>query len=255
MPTLQLISDLHTEHYENPLAFLSEKIDPILHYHRPDFLVIAGDLVNFHDQSHEQVDAIFGYFAKRARHVLYVTGNHEYWYAGQGEAEFKLKGILHRHPNLHWLDNTVLELEGVRFIGGTMWFPYLEDTKWRYESVEEPWADFVEIKDFRKDYWPYAKNKEFTKLVNEQCRPGDVVITHYLPNHRSIADGFRSHDTNRFFLSDQTQAIFEREPRYWLHGHTHNQFDYVLNHTRVVCNPYGYHYKAQPVYSPILLEI
>ncbi len=255
MARLQLISDLHTEHYTSPLDFLAHKIDTCLHFTQPDFLVLAGDIVGLNEQSFEQVDGVFSYFAHRAKHVLYVTGNHEYWCGKQGSAEFKLKGVLLRYPNVHWLDNTVLELDGIRFIGGTMWFPYLEDTKWRYESVDEAWSDFVEIKDFREDYWPYAKNKEFTRLVNTECRSGDVVITHYLPNSRSIADEHRSKDSNRFFLSDQTQAIFEREPRYWLHGHTHDKFDYKLDNTRVVCNPYGYHYLHQPVYFPVILDI
>ncbi len=26
----------------------------------------------------------------------------------------------------------------------------------------------------------------------------------------------------------------------WIHGHTHDSFDYVHNGTRVVCNPRGY---------------
>jgi hypothetical protein len=26
----------------------------------------------------------------------------------------------------------------------------------------------------------------------------------------------------------------------WTHGHTHESFDYVVNGTRVVCNPRGY---------------
>jgi hypothetical protein len=26
----------------------------------------------------------------------------------------------------------------------------------------------------------------------------------------------------------------------WVHGHTHDSFDYVVNGTRVVCNPRGY---------------
>lgn len=28
--------------------------------------------------------------------------------------------------------------------------------------------------------------------------------------------------------------------RLWIHGHTHDSFDYLLNGTRVVCNPRGY---------------
>ncbi|MEO8655932.1 MAG: metallophosphoesterase, partial [Ramlibacter sp.] len=26
----------------------------------------------------------------------------------------------------------------------------------------------------------------------------------------------------------------------WIHGHTHDSFDYRMNGTRVVCNPRGY---------------
>ena len=26
----------------------------------------------------------------------------------------------------------------------------------------------------------------------------------------------------------------------WVHGHTHDSFDYTVNGTRVVCNPRGY---------------
>ena len=26
----------------------------------------------------------------------------------------------------------------------------------------------------------------------------------------------------------------------WLHGHTHDDFDYMIDHCRVVCNPRGY---------------
>jgi predicted phosphodiesterase len=26
----------------------------------------------------------------------------------------------------------------------------------------------------------------------------------------------------------------------WIHGHTHDPFDYEINGTRVICNPRGY---------------
>jgi hypothetical protein len=31
----------------------------------------------------------------------------------------------------------------------------------------------------------------------------------------------------------------------WVHGHTHSSFDYLLNGTRVVCNPRGYPLRRQ----------
>ena len=32
----------------------------------------------------------------------------------------------------------------------------------------------------------------------------------------------------------------DRGPDLWVHGHTHDSFDYVLGWTQVVVNPYGY---------------
>ena len=34
--------------------------------------------------------------------------------------------------------------------------------------------------------------------------------------------------------------ILEHQPRLWIHGHTHESFDYEIGKTRVVCNPRGY---------------
>ena len=31
--------------------------------------------------------------------------------------------------------------------------------------------------------------------------------------------------------------------KYWFHGHVHNNFDYMVNKTRVICNPRGYHHE------------
>jgi hypothetical protein len=34
--------------------------------------------------------------------------------------------------------------------------------------------------------------------------------------------------------------ILQHQPRLWIHGHTHESFDYKIGKTRVVCNPRGY---------------
>jgi hypothetical protein len=42
----------------------------------------------------------------------------------------------------------------------------------------------------------------------------------------------------------------------WVHGHTHDSFDYTLNGTRVVCNPRGYAkggVNENPLFDPNLM--
>ncbi len=69
-----------------------------------------------------------------------------------------------------------------------------------------------------------------------------VVVTHHAPTHQSIAEWFK-HDTlmNGAFASELSEFIMDRpQIKLWTHGHMHNQSDYMVGDTRVVCNPRGY---------------
>lgn len=37
-----------------------------------------------------------------------------------------------------------------------------------------------------------------------------------------------------FFIDDHPQIVL------WVHGHTHETFDYEIGNTRIFCNPRGY---------------
>jgi hypothetical protein len=46
---------------------------------------------------------------------------------------------------------------------------------------------------------------------------------------------------NGGYTSDLVEFILDRpQIKLWTHGHTHEQFDYMIGSTRVVCNPRGY---------------
>lgn len=245
---IQLISDLHTEHYDQPLAFLNEKI---IVPSAVDVLVLAGDIVSPSQQSMEQVLGVFEFFAKRAKHVLFVNGNHEYYAGTREHADGVLRSIVSKFPNVTFLENQSITIDGQQFFGGAMWFDFHEDNHW-YTIGENAWTDFVDIKGIKN--WIYEENKAFTKAALEQVKPGCVVISHHLPNFRSVHPKFQSSNTNRWFISNQTQVMFENEPRLWFHGHTHEPCDYVFGNTRVVCNPYGYHWNKTG-YRTVLIDV
>jgi Icc-related predicted phosphoesterase len=77
------------------------------------------------------------------------------------------------------------------------------------------------------------------KLVERHAGP-TVVITHHAPSRKSIHSRFSSSLLNACFVSDVEHLLNGRRVCLWVHGHTHDSFDYVLNGTRVVCNPRGY---------------
>ena len=45
---------------------------------------------------------------------------------------------------------------------------------------------------------------------------------------------------NACFVSDASRLLRADRVSLWIHGHTHDSFDHLVNGTRVVCNPRGY---------------
>ena len=90
----------------------------------------------------------------------------------------------------------------------------------------------------------HRKMLEYIKIVTSMMPPTQkyIVVGHHTPSPFSIHPKY-AHDTlmNGGYTSDLIDFIMDI-PRLvlWTHGHTHEQFDYMIGNTRVVCNPRGY---------------
>jgi hypothetical protein len=75
-----------------------------------------------------------------------------------------------------------------------------------------------------------------------------VVVGHHAPSKQSTHPRYKD-DTimNGGYSSDLTKFILKNpQIKAWTHGHTHDQFDYMVGSTRVLCNPRGYvHYERE----------
>ena len=91
----------------------------------------------------------------------------------------------------------------------------------------------------------HRKMLDYIRIVTDYL--GDnpkkfVVVGHHTPSPFSIHPKY-AHDTlmNGGYTSDLIEFILDRpQIKLWTHGHTHEQFDYMIGSTRVVCNPRGY---------------
>lgn len=194
---------------------------------------------------------ILDHFSQFAKHVIYVEGNHEFYWGEQLRTLSALRSVMPK--NYTWLSNEAVTLEGVHFYGGTMWFPDLDGLNWLFR---DDFNDWFLIENLRN--WVYNENTEFTRNAMELVREETIIVSHHLPHERSVAREYRD-ACNRFFLSDQTPLISEKTPRLWLHGHSHAACDYTLPGalTRVICNPYGYpkERKWKRPYLPVVLDV
>ena len=105
-----------------------------------------------------------------------------------------------------------------------------------YKSKEEParWTPEDSVEDHKRmlDYIDHVTRE-----------PGSyIVVVHHAPSSQSIAERFK-HDTlmNGAFRSELDEFIMDRPQIQLLcHGHMHNNSNYWIGETRVVCNPRGY---------------
>jgi len=107
----------------------------------------------------------------------------------------------------------------------------------------EPWKRRLTPRDTLEDHMN-AKTFIFSEIVKQKEMGNKVVvITHHAPSHKSIETIYTNDNLNGAYVSELYYHIADLEdnqPDFWHHGHTHANFDYQIEKTRVVCNPRGY---------------
>lgn len=209
-----------------------------------DVVVLAGDIA----RPREAVAWAQGF----AQPVLYVPGNHEF-YGGAIDATVEELKRLCAGTSVRLLDNEATVIDGVRFLGSTLWtdFKLLGDGAAQAEALTEAQRlirDFSRIRDADgAPFSPHASAALFERnaawldaRLNEPHVGPTVVITHHAPSARSIQPRFAGSPLNACFVSNAEWLAAGGRASLWIHGHTHDSFDYVLDGTRVVCNPRGY---------------
>jgi len=218
---IQVLSDLHLEFHRDGGDWFLDKL-PVA----ADVMVLAGDICPA-----SSIERVFARFCSKYRHVIYVHGNHEFYGSDRSSVIERTMAAKRDNTNMHWLDSSYVEIDGQRFVGTPLWFRRSKAPTW-------PMADFTQIVDYEQ--WVYSENARATEYLFEVVTSSDVVITHHLPAPICVAPQFKNSPLNAFFVCDVTPIIRRRAPKVWIYGHTHCPGNFVLERTRMVCNPMGY---------------
>jgi Icc-related predicted phosphoesterase len=88
------------------------------------------------------------------------------------------------------------------------------------------------------------EHKKMLKYIDATIEPLGkyVVVGHHAPSKVSTHPRYKTEVImNGAYSSRLDQFILDRpQIKLWTHGHTHEDFDYMIGSTRVVCNPRGY---------------
>jgi predicted phosphodiesterase len=211
-----------------------------------DVVILAGDI----SRPREAV----AWALRFEKPVLYVLGNHEFYGSSIDGAADEVKRLC-AGTQVQVLDNTEIVIGRVRFLGTTLW------TDFRlFGEASRKAAAMAEARRLVRDFSRIARAESARAVFSPEDSMAlferhagwlggrlaaghdgpTVVITHHAPSRRSIHARFADSLLNACFVSDAEHLMGADRAQLWIHGHTHDSFDYLVNGTRVVCNPRGY---------------
>lgn len=238
-----------------------------------DVLVLAGDIMvaaDMHDFPEDewkvnweknlpgryQQAQKFRDFLKRCStefsHVLYVAGNHEFYHGKWEQTLDTLKTECKKFHNVHFMENDVFKLDDVTFIGGTLWTDCNKSDPLTLRVIESSMNDFriirVEQDNFRRlrpadIIVRHYKTLDYIRHVTaEKTDEKFFVIGHHAPSKLSTHPRYADdRHMNGAYSSDLSEFILDRpQIKVFVHGHTHDEFDYMIGDTRIVAHPRGY---------------
>lgn len=245
---LQVMSDLHLEFgaLDNPVKM-------------GDVLLLAGDIMvaeflrpNRTDRAarkhRKTVDKFLYDFVAQFDKAYMVLGNHEHYHGDFYENTEIIENFV--QPHIKVLHNKLVPLNDTHMLwGGTFWTDFNNNDWFAKQYARKGMTDFEVIYDTDRPInidTIYQENK-FARMVLEEVLRGYadkklVVMTHHglwVPptNVRKfpinvLDPAYWNTGTNWVWNNDVVTHV--------IHGHTHDQYDYMAGNVRVICNPRGY---------------
>ena len=272
---IQLLSDLHLE--SNP-HFKARPLPGA------DLLVLAGDIGSYQSGSLLGSLGIADFGLARfsplpvalggagwPTPVLFLPGNHEYDGQEFDEAEVRLRDTCAR-LGLVWLERETVVLQGVRFVGCTLWTDFDALTT-RQANADPASAGDITLAEQLKAREKAFRAANFYLKKNHALRNGQPMLAEAVREEglksqawlrQALAVPF---DGPTVAVTHFAPSLLSADPRYgitpgtagfcnsldellplatlWLHGHLHCPNDYVKHGCRVVANPLGYARKGE----------
>jgi Icc-related predicted phosphoesterase len=258
---IALVSDVHLEFGD--LDFDNDS--------GADVLILGGDICVASDMAQrdpyntmgEQYRSnrfhdFFQRCCERFPHVIFIVGNHEHYHGDFARTVPHFKDVLSYLPNLHILEKETFVLDDITFIGGTLWTDMNKRDNRTLHDISRMMNDFRCVDNSAKTEdgrgWPgrftttdAANDHDAMVAFIDQTIAANpagryVVVGHHSPSrlsthpkyqHQFIMNGGYSSSLDDF-IQDRPQI------KLWTHGHTHEDFDYMIAGCRILCNPRGY---------------
>jgi len=255
-----LLSDVHTE-----FLSLVNKTLKITAPKNTDVVVLAGDIGvginglrwarnNFKDLP-----------------IVYVAGNHEFYNHDISNIDlFKKKA---KQLDIYFLENNSIVIDGVRFLGCTLWTNFNNWKRSEYKAAfklnndhkkitAHNWMTDLDRISFQPDisssfsdssgvFHPavsFLINKYsvnwLTEELNKYFDGKTVIVSHHSPSKLSLNQPNNKHGQNTpYSYVNKLDSLIEDYSdniNLWCHGHLHHSSRYYINNVQIRSNPMGY---------------
>lgn len=264
----------------------------ITNEHDIDVLILSGDICvaadigrpdpnNFLEGARSnRIRDFFQRCSDQFPHTILIMGNHEHYHGDFGKSANIISDMLYASSisNVYLLDKQTKIIDDYWFIGGTLWTDFNRGDPLTLHAASSMMNDFRGVKNSisgrASGVWkfipPHAAEdhrmmKDYIRTVIDNRREQGghssrvVVVGHHAPSRQSTHPRYQGqHLMNGCYSSSLEEFILDRpEIALWTHGHTHEDFDYMIGTTRVVCNPRGYvgHEARADTWRPKLVEV
>lgn len=236
-----------------------------------DVLLVAGDLCVAlyyqmwrNDPGARSTRKLLDYVKKNVfdkyRSVFYIAGNHEHYNGLFGQTHDLMRDYW-KDTHVKVLENEFVDIDGVRFIGSTLWSDFHGGNPLSMENCRYGMNDFriIYTKDpadmtyeerkhpFQNSFTPAMAITEHTvakQFIVDTAKRFDgpvVVMTHHGPTWLSLNKERSDGVIDGGYCSDLSELILDNPNiKFWVHGHTHKSVDYMVGETRVMANQCGY---------------
>ena len=250
---VQVLSDLHL-HRGNPLPWLANEAE---------IVIVAGNLAPI--QRGEYLRAAAAQWANAE--VLYVPGPVEFYGADIDTGREQLAEAC-QTLGVTLLDRRSVTIEGVRFIGATLWTDMRlngsagEQAAHRTAQRTEDFDGRIRHDASGGKLTPHEAARRHAlerAFIERELVAGQeevraiVVITHHAPSSRCIPSWFAGEPLSASYASDLDRLITQYQPWLWIHGHVTYPVSEDIGDTRVMANPHGPHRTSNLDFWPDLI--
>ena len=237
-----LISDLHVETWPEDFDWEYQATSPVC--------VVAGDVARDHDL----LVRTLKHLGQCYQAVFYIDGNDEHFSQLEdlGHSYGELSRRLRRIPNVVYLQDNVVIVDGVAILGTNGWWGFDFDLGINAEQAAEWCQEKYQLSEHATKGMARMSNTDATYMISSVSRLQShkevrkiVMVTHTVPDPALIAHDIDLDGSMRFntmgnrVMMQAIAADTENKIHTWCFGHYHGSVDQTRSGIRFVNNCRG----------------